>query len=243
MSMCAPMHMPAPVMREYASGDALAEALAAHVRDALADAITKRGRAVLAVSGGSTPVKFFQALSKLELAWEQVTVMLVDERMVPASHERSNAKLVRENLLQNKAANAFFVPMYSGAFDEGDAAHQIETVMKRAQLVPADILILGMGNDGHTASFFPGGDHLADAIDPQQEALVLPMHADGAGETRLTLTLPVLLAARQIALHIEGQGKRDVLDRARADGTRALDMPVRAVFENAVRPVRVFWAG
>ena len=63
--------------------------------------------------------------------------MLVDERMVPASHERSNAKLVRENLLQNNAASAFFVPMYQGAFDEGDAAHQIETVMKRAQLVPA----------------------------------------------------------------------------------------------------------
>jgi 6-phosphogluconolactonase len=243
MSMCAPMHMPAPVMREYASGDALATALAAYVRAALADAITKRGRAVLAVSGGSTPVKFFQAMSKLDLAWEQVTVMLVDERMVPAIHERSNARLVRENLLQNKAANAFFVPMYSGAFDEGDAAHQIETVMKRAQLVPADFVILGMGNDGHTASFFPGGDHLADAIDPQQEALVLPMHADGAGETRLTLTLPVLLAAREIALHIEGQGKRDVLDKARADGTRALDMPVRAVFEHSVKPVRVFWAG
>jgi 6-phosphogluconolactonase len=243
MSMCAPMHMPAPVMREYASGDELAEALAAYARDALADAITKRGRAVLAVSGGSTPVKFFQALSKLDLAWEQVTVMLVDERMVPAIHERSNARLVRENLLQNKAANAFFVPMYSGAFDEGDAAHQIETVMKRAQLVPADILILGMGNDGHTASFFPGGDHLADAIDPQQEALVLPMHADGAGETRLTLTLPVLLAAREIALHIEGAGKRAVLDRALADGTLAKDMPIRAVFENSVKPVRVFWAG
>jgi 6-phosphogluconolactonase len=233
----------APEFVEFPSREALADGLAAKVKTALEEAIALRGRAVLAVSGGSTPVKFFQALSKLELAWEQVTVMLVDERMVPASHERSNAKLVRENLLQNQAANAFFVPMYSGAFDEGDAAHQIETVMKRAQLVPADFVILGMGNDGHTASYFPGGDHLADAIDPQQEALVLPMHADGAGETRLTLTLPVLLAARGVALHIEGAGKRAVLDRALTDGTRVLDMPVRAVFENARKPVRVFWAG
>ena len=232
----------APEFKEFASRGDLATGLAARVKGALEEAISQRGRAILAVSGGSTPVMFFQALSKLELAWEQVTIMLVDERMVPSSHDRSNAKLVRENLLQNNAANAFFVPMYQGAFDEGDAAHQIETVMKRAQLVPADFAILGMGNDGHTASFFPGGDHLADAIDPAQEALVLPMHADGAGETRLTLTLPVLLAAREIALHIEGQEKRAVLDRALADGTAAMDMPVRAVFEHSVRPVEVYWA-
>jgi 6-phosphogluconolactonase len=232
-----------PEFVEFASRGDLAAGLAARVKEALEEAISLRGRAILAVSGGSTPVKFFQTLSKLEIVWEQVTVILVDERMVPASHERSNARLVRDNLLQNRAANAFFVPMYSGAFDEGDAAHQIETVMKRAQLVPADFVILGMGNDGHTASYFPGGDHLADALDPRQEALVLPMHAEGAGETRLTLTLPVLLAARETALHIEGAEKRAVLDKALADGTRVLDMPVRAVFENAVKPVRVFWAG
>jgi 6-phosphogluconolactonase len=230
-------------LEEFASGELLASALAARVRDVLADAISATGRAVLAVSGGSTPVKFFKALSKLELAWEQVTIILVDERMVPPGNERSNARLVRENLLQNNAASAFFVPMYSGAFDEGDAAHQIETVMKRARLAQPDFAILGMGNDGHTASFFPGGDHLADAIDPAQTALVLPMHAQGAGETRLTLTLPVLLAARHLALHIEGAGKRVVLDKALADGTRVLDMPIRAVFENSVKPVQVFWAG
>jgi 6-phosphogluconolactonase len=235
--------MQKPEFVEFASRDDLAAGLAARVKAALEEAIAARGRAILAVSGGTTPVAFFKALSKLEMAWEQVTIILVDERMVPASHERSNAKLVREDLLQNNAANAFFVPMYQGAFDEGDAAHQIETVMKRAQLVPADFAILGMGNDGHTASYFPGGDHLADAIDPRQEALVLPMHAESAGETRLTLTLPVLLAAREIALHIEGQEKRAVLDRALADGARVLDMPVRAVFENAVRPVTVYWAG
>ena len=235
--------MKRPDFVEFPSRDALADGLAARVKAALDAAIAARGRAILAVSGGSTPVLFFKALSKLQMAWEQVTIILVDERMVPASHERSNAKVVRDNLLQNHAANAFFVPMYQGAFDEGDAAHQIETVMKRAHLVPADFAILGMGNDGHTASFFPGGDHLADAIDPAQEALVLPMHADGAGETRLTLTLPVLLAAREIALHIEGAGKRAVLDKALADGTDVKDMPVRAVFENSVKPVRVFWAG
>jgi 6-phosphogluconolactonase len=227
---------------EFSSRDALAAGLATRVKAALEEAVSIRGRAVLAVSGGSTPIDFFKALSKLEMAWEQVTIILVDERIVPASHERSNAKLVRDSLIQNHAASAFFVPMYSGAFDEGDAAHQIETVMKRAQLVPADFAILGMGNDGHTASFFPNGDHLADAIDPEQTALVLPMHAEGAGEARLTITLPVLLAAREIALHIEGADKRAVLDKALADGTRDLDMPVRAVFEHAKGLLKVFWA-
>lgn len=236
------MSLVRPLMHEFADAVVLATALAQTVRDNLAQAIAARGRAVLAVSGGQTPVKFFNALSHLDLPWEQVTIILVDERMVPATSERSNAKLVRENLLQNKAANAFFVPMYQGAFDEGDAAHQIETVMKRASLTVPDFVILGMGNDGHTASFFPGGDHLADAIDPHQTALVLPMHAEGAGETRLTMTLPVILAARHLALHIEGKDKRTVLDRALAIGTQTMEMPVRAVFENSARPVAVYWA-
>lgn len=236
------MGLQKPAFEEFASGDALAAGLAAKVRDVLADAIALRGRAVLAVSGGSTPVRFFKALSRLELAWEQVTVMLVDERMVPQASERSNAKLVRDNLMQNNAATAFFVPMYVGAFDEGDAAHQIEIVIKRAKLTPPDFVILGMGNDGHTASFFPNGDHLADAIDPSQKALVLPMHAEGAGESRLTLTLPVLLAASHLALHIEGAGKRDVLAKALAIGTQSITMPVRAVFEHSTKPVTVFWA-
>ena len=235
--------MQQPVFDIFDNSDALATGLAETVSDALAQAIAARGRAVLAVSGGSTPLKFFEALSRLPLSWEQVTIMLVDERMVPASSERSNAKLAREHLIKNQAASAFFVPMYSGGFDDGDAAHQIETVLKRARLTPPDFVVLGMGNDGHTASFFPGGDRLKDAIDPAQSALVLPMHADGAGEARLTLTLPVLLAAKRLALHIEGTGKRAVLDRALADGTRAEDMPIRAVFENAARAVEVFWTG
>jgi 6-phosphogluconolactonase len=232
-----------PDFRVFDTRDALAAALAQRVRDVLSDAIAARGRAVLAVSGGSTPVSFFRALSHLDLPWEQVTIILVDERMVPATNVRSNAKLVRDNLLQNKAESAFFVPMYQGAFDEGDAAHQIETVMKRAKLTEPDLLILGMGSDGHTASFFPGGDHLADALDLRQPALVLPMHAETAGETRLTMTLPAILAAKHLALHIEGEDKRAVLDKALADGARAVDMPIRAVFENAAGPVEVYWAG
>jgi 6-phosphogluconolactonase len=232
-----------PDFRSFDTRDALAAGLAQRVQDVLSQAIATRGRAVLAVSGGSTPISFFRALSHLNLPWEQVTIILVDERMVPAISERSNAKLVRDNLLQNKAESAFFVPMYQGAFDEGDAAHQIETVMKRAKLTEPDFLILGMGSDGHTASFFPGGDHLTDALDPRQSALVLPMHAEGAGETRLTMTLPMILAAKHLALHIEGKDKREVLDRALAHGVRAVDMPIRAVFENAAEPVEVFWAG
>jgi 6-phosphogluconolactonase len=235
--------MARPDLHSFDTRDALAAALAQRVRNVLSDAVAARGRAVLAVSGGSTPVSFFRALSHLDLSWEQVTIILVDERMVPATSARSNAKLVRDNLLQNKAESAFFVPMYQGAFDEGDAAHQIETVMKRAKLTEPDFLILGMGSDGHTASFFPGGDHLADALDPRQPALVLPMHAETAGEARLTMTLPAILAAKHLALHIEGEDKRAVLDKALADGARVLEMPIRAVFEKAKVPMAVYWAG
>ena len=103
------------------------------------------------------------------------------------------------------------------------------------------VAVLGMGTDGHTASFFPHGDRLDDALDMATESRVLPMQAEGAGEPRLTLTLAALLDARFLALHIEGQEKRDVFDMALA-GTDAGSMPVRAVLHQDKTPVHIFWA-
>ena len=106
---------------------------------------------------------------------------------------------------------------------------------------PLDVVVLGMGTDGHTASFFPGGDRLKDAIDPKASDSVLPMQADGAGEPRLTLTLPPITDAGFLALHIEGDEKSRVLDAAMA-GEDRYEMPVRAVLKQKQSPVHVFWA-
>ena len=227
-------------LNSFADGDALAEALASAVATRLAEACTQQGAAVLAVSGGTTPARLFGILSHMQLPWSKVTVTLIDERFVPPTSDRSNQRLVSELLLQNEAAAANFVGLYNHAPDaEHGARIAGEAIGRLGQ--PFDVSILGMGSDGHTASFFPGGDHLSEAISPEQRALVLPMRAEGAGEPRLTLTLPVIVESRFVALHIEGAAKMTVLEKALADGS-VTDMPIRAILRHEPITLEIFWA-
>lgn len=211
--------------RVFTAREELAETLARDVADELIRAIAAKGKATLAVSGGATPKLFFDKLSRAELSWARVTVTLVDERQVPESSERSNARLVRQHLLRNKAAAAKFVPL----FDNAEAG----------KTSAFDVAVLGMGSDGHTASFFPGADRLAEALDSDTPQRLIEINAPGAGEPRLTFTLPVLEAAGRLALHIEGAEKKTVLNRALGDGPQE-DMPVRAVLRSQT-PVTLYW--
>lgn len=223
-------------LHTFADSQTLAAALADEVAARLRQALNQRDTAQLAVSGGTTPKRFFAALSAQSLDWARVRVTLVDERWVDEDSPRSNAALVRAQLLQGPAALAHFVPLYRDQPRPEDALIEIETAV--AALLPLDVAVLGMGADGHTASFFPDGDHLAEALDPTTTARVLPMRAAGAGEARITLTLPVLRDARSLFLHIEGTQKHEVLSRAQSvsDGT----LPVAAVLR-AVPRLPVYW--
>jgi 6-phosphogluconolactonase len=219
---------------------AQATALAERVAERLRSGVAERGHAVLAVSGGSTPKDFFDRLSRESLDWTRVQVTLVDERWVPDTDERSNARLVKAHLLQHAAAAASLVPLYTGdASPEGGLA----TAEARIAALPRpfDAVVLGMGEDGHTASFFPGGDHLAEALDPHGHARVLPMRAPGAGEPRITLTLPTLLETRALYLLVAGEKKRDLLADARLGLGAAQHYPVRAVLAQPRVPVAVYW--
>ena len=222
----------------FAGRQELAAALAGHVADRLTKAIAERGIGLLAVSGGTTPAKFFAALSALPIAWDKVIVTLVDERFVPASSPRSNAGLVAANLLQNAASAARFVPLYHEAVDIQDAAASDNAALQSLPW-PLDVVVLGMGPDGHTASFFPDAHDLAKLLDPSSDRIVLPVHAASAVEPRLTLSLARIVDAGFIALHIEGEDKRAAFDSAVAPGPRK---PIRAVLDAAPKPVEVFWA-
>lgn len=227
-----------PIRRSFASKDELALALADAVAGDLNAGIAARGKAALAVSGGSTPARFFQALSqRTDVDWARVTVTLVDERWVDETSDRSNARLVKANLLQGPAAAAAFVPLYQGG-DIPDAAGIARSNDAINAIGELDAVILGMGNDGHTASFFPGGDTLEEAL--TVEGPVISIRAPGAGEPRVTLTLRRLLAADGLYMHIEGEEKAKVLDQALAEGT-VQEMPVRAVLRQTHKPVTVFW--
>ena len=227
-------------LHEFKDGAALAEGLADRVSAALVEAIAARGKATLAVSGGSTPKAFFKALSTRDLDWANVTVTLVDERFVPADNPRSNHLLVADTLLQGKAKAAAFLPLYRAAGSAEDAA-DIVSADAASLGQPFDVVILGMGTDGHTASFFPGGNRLAEAISAEMPRGVITMEAEGAGEPRLTFTFASLQDARLLVLHIEGQGKKDVLAAAQCDGPEA-DMPIRAILRRAATPVDIYWA-
>ncbi len=225
--------------RSFADRPTLAKELAESVADRIRNAIATRGAAAIAVSGGSTPGRFFQALGKTrDIEWDKVIVTLVDERWVDETSERSNAGLVNEKMLQGPAAVAKFFPLYSGG-SEPDATQIAKTNALLADLPkPFAAVILGMGNDGHTASFFPGGDTLAEALSAEGPALAI--RAPGAGEPRVTFTLPRLLETDGLYLHIEGEEKASVLDKALGDGP-VEDMPVRAVLRSGA-PISVYWS-
>jgi 6-phosphogluconolactonase len=225
---------------DFAERAALAEELADRVAAALDEATTARGRATLAVSGGNTPRLFFEALSSRDIAWDRVTITLVDERFVPETSDRSNQRLVVETLLKGKAGRARFLPLYNEAPDPVLAADRASAVID-ALPRPIDVAILGMGTDGHTASFFPAGDGLTEALSMDAAKAVIAIEAAGAGEPRLTLTLPRIAEARLIVLHIEGAEKRQVLEAALRAGPER-DMPIRAVLKQAASAVHIYWA-
>jgi len=224
----------------FASGADLAEALATRVASALAEAVSARGEAAIAVSGGSTPKAFFKALSAKDIDWKKVVITLVDERFVPPESERSNHALVSAMLLKDKAAAAKFLPLYHAIADAEDAAFAATSDAKRLPR-PFDVVILGMGGDGHTASFFPGGDHLEQALNPRTPRSVITMRAESAGEPRLTFTFSSLQDARLLVLHIEGEAKKPVIDEALAQGA-AGPLPIARVIANAASDTEIFWA-
>ncbi len=225
-----------PAWHVFTDRAALAAALAEHAAARLRAALAARGAASLAVSGGATPLRFFAALSGMALDWRRVTVTLVDERWVPPDRERANERLVRTHLLQGPAAEAGFEPLFNGAPSPEAGVPEVEQRLSVLPWPPA-LAVLGMGEDGHTASFFPHAPELAEALDPAKSPRVAAIHPPGQ-EPRLTMTLGALLAAEAIALHIEGAAKRRVLEEALRDGDAAA-MPVRAVLRAA--PVAVFW--
>jgi len=223
---------------EAGDPDRLAILLADRVAGWLTAALAQRPRASLAVSGGRTPVGFFEALSERALAWERVDVTLVDERWVSAVHADSNERLVREHLLRRQASGAGFVPLKVDAATPSEGQSRCERQL-RTLAWPLDVVVLGMGNDGHTASLFPGAPELEAAMLPGSPALCAAMAPTQAAHQRMTLTYPALASARHRALHLVGEDKLDTLARALARPESWQEMPVRAFLASGLT---LFWS-
>ena len=211
---------------EAADRDALARLLADEVAGVLEASIRETGRAALAVPGGTTPAAFLSALGGQALDWAAISVTLTDERCVPADHPRSNRRLLDETLFADTARAARFV-----ALDDAPAL---------TALLPLDACVLGMGEDLHVASLFPGADRLDEALSADCVATALRLRAPGVPEARITLTAPALTGAGWCFVLIHGAGKRAALERSRAAAGPA-DAPVRLVL-GGPNPATVYWA-
>ena len=222
----------------FDSADTLATEFAQTLTDILKAGIETRGRASLVVSGGRTPAALFKTLSNTDLAWDKVDITLADERWVDEDHDASNAASVRKNLLQNKAAAANFVTPKTADADANDAIAEVENRISSFSQ-PFDALILGMGEDGHTASLFPCSEQVADGLNMSSGKICIAVQPTTAPHQRISLTLPALLNSRNIFLHLTGGAKKEVLKDALANNTE-LEKPVTAVVNRA--PVTLMWA-
>lgn len=236
---------------EFETREELAERLVSRVRKNYRDA---QKPALLAFSGGSTPKLFLQQLSGTPNA----IAVLVDDRWVPNTSERSNEGLLkrlldihlevdgppeicdedRPGLDQHRLR---ILPLCDLDRSIEQAAQHADAAFRKLGHDELTVCVLGMGTDGHTASWFPGGDNLAAATDPNASAIYLPMTAPGADEPRITMTLPPIAAAKNLILHIEGQEKRAVFDKAMEAGN-ADAMPIRHLLRHPNAKVDVYWA-
>lgn len=220
-------------LQAYPDRAALMAGLAGVIAGELRATLAAQGRASLSVPGGTTPGPVFDLLAQADLDWARVAVFLNDERWVPEDSPRSNTRLLRERLLQSRAAAAQLVPLYAA----GDLPepHLADLSAGIAPHLPISVLLLGMGADMHTASLFPGADRLADAFAPDAPIL-MALRAAAAGEPRITLSARVLAAADHIHVLITGADKRAALDRALT--LTWAEAPITAVLDRAV----VHWA-
>lgn len=210
--------------------------LANYIAGQLSTAIERDGQTSLAVSGGSTPKHMFELLSHCRLDWSQVYITLVDERWVAPDSPASNERLVRDHLLQNQAADAHFIGLKSAA---EEAAHGLASTAKKLAVIPQPfaVVILGMGGDGHTASWFPQAANLDSLLDPNSTQQLAATDPVSAAHQRITLTLPAVLNSRGIIIHITGAEKKRVIESARDQ-----HYPIGAILEQDSAPLTIWWA-
>lgn len=225
-------------MQSYDSRSEASAALAVEVAERLEAGIAARGRAALAVAGGSSPVELFERLSETALDWSSVSVVATDERWVASTDEQSNEGLFRRRLIRDQAAAANLVSLYqAGRTPTGS----LSVVTRRLAEMPStfDAVVLGMGTDGHTASLFPDATNI-DAMLASPADCVVPVFDDDRIE-RISLGPTRLLATRALYLLFFGDDKRAVYERALDDGPSA-ELPVRAVLHQMRVAATAYWA-
>ncbi len=218
---------------EYPDREVMQLDLANKIAGELRNALDHQERVSFCVPGGSTPGPVFDTLSDVGLDWDRVDVLLNDERWVSENSDRSNTAMLKRRLLVNKAARAHLIPLYTDVPTPEDGLAGLMPAIEA--ILPINVLLLGMGNDMHTASLFPGADQLELALSDEAPTL-LAMRAPGAPEPRITLSANALKTAISTHILITGDDKRKAYEAAR--DLPAQDAPVTVFLPQA----HVHWA-
>lgn len=225
---------------EYDSVEEMADAVAGDVGFIVESAVDARNASLIALPGGSAFQTVFQALAAKKLPWKQLTIIPTDERLVPMDDERSNVRGIAKIFLPNGAR---VIPIAADIADYKLAGNSADARLQDLPW-PPDLVWLGMGDDGHTASLFAGPD-LQDALDAPKARRAVgvmpdPMPQD-APVARVTLTRAAILSARTILITITGDGKRKLLEGAIEDG-HSSKLPIGRLLAEVDQPIDIHWA-
>ena len=219
------------------NSESLASDLCQSIGEILNEAIRKKGRACMAVSGGSTPIPLFKEFSLLSIDWKKVDLTLVDERWVDPKNTDSNELLIRTHLITNKASKVNFIPLKNNSKTVQGGQKNSEEMLKNITL-PFDVIVLGMGPDGHTASLFPCSEEISDAMDLNNPNMLILTSPKTAPYQRISLTAKVITESKNIFLHLNGSSKLHTLESA-MEYKDSSKMPIYAFLENGLS---IYWS-
>lgn len=225
---------------EHSTRDELDNTLAEQIAVLIKQAIKNKGKASIAVSGGSTPKGLFKQLAAMDLEWSKVTITLADERWVNIDSDDSNTRLVHENLLQGYAAAAKFFHLKQGDVLTDETLADLNLAAEKT-IIPLDVLILGMGEDGHTASLFPCSEQIKQGLDPENDNALMSVQPETAPHQRISFTFSSLSMSKVVILHLCGQAKKNVVNKA-IQGNDIYEMPIRAFLHHPTVNTQIFWA-
>ena len=226
-------------INKFESRKALIASLTADVLKALSSGIGNRSVASMLLAGGSTPGPFYEHLSKQCFSWDKVWVAPTDERWVLPTHDDSNEKLIRGTLIKNEAAKVQYMSLKSKADDPVTGQIEIENKLKELPW-PPEVVLLGMGEDGHVASLFPGLSDTRDAMSIQNTQRCHPVRREGDDVARISMTLNTLLNSKRIFLLCYGEKKLKILQKSAKEKTDLL--PVSHLLCQNILPVILYWA-
>lgn len=211
-------------------------AAAKRMAELVAKRLDNNGDASIVVSGGTSPRRCMAALANAPLDWPRVQVLLSDERWVPAEHEDSNEKLVRETLLVGPAAAAQFLPVYAAGVSPEERCDELQNPLP---VLPFSCSLIGIGTDGHFASLFPDAEQLQSGLDVESGRLYMPITTAASPHPRISMTLAAISRSDEVALLFFGDEKLDVYKQAKVSTN---GYPLSRLLRQKRAPVRLFWA-